>query len=71
MYRLNCALGDSIADRLCAYSEKSGVSKVNIVSMALDQYLTEQETKQKIMEQLADPNKLAEMMKVLKDSNLV
>lgn len=71
MYRLNCALGDNIADRLSAYSEKSGVSKVNIVSMALDQYLTEQETKQKIMEQLADPNKLAEMMKVLKDSNLV
>lgn len=65
MYRMNCHLTDEIAARLCDYCERTGVAKVTVISMALDQYLNEQEIKRKILEQFADPEKLAEIYKIV------
>lgn len=65
MYRLNCHLADNLGTRFCNYCERTGVSKVTVVSMALDQYLNEQEMKCKLLEQLSDPEKLAEICKIV------
>jgi predicted DNA-binding protein len=65
MYRLNCHLTDELGDRLGDYCERAGVTKVTVVSMALDQYLNEQEVKCKLLEQLSDPMKLTEICKIL------
>ena len=65
MYRLNCHLTDDLGDRLANYCERAGMMKVSVVSMALDQYLNEQETKCKLLEQLSDPAKMAEICKLM------
>lgn len=65
MYRMNCHLTDEIAARLCDYCERTGVAKVTVISMALDQYLNEQELKRKILEQFTDPEKMAEICKIV------
>lgn len=65
MYRMNCHLTDEIAARLCDYCERTGVAKVTVISMALDQYLNEQELKRKILEQFADPEKISEICKIV------
>lgn len=65
MYRMNCHLTDEIAARLCDYCERTGVAKVTVISMALDQYLNEQELKRKILEQFADPEKMAAICKIV------
>lgn len=65
MYRLNCHLTDDLGDRLANYCERSGMMKVSVVSMALDQYLKEQETRCKLLEQLSDPAKMAEICKLM------
>lgn len=64
MYRLNCHLTDNLGARLCDYCERTGIAKVTVVSMALDQYLNEQEAKRKLLEQLSDPMKLTEICKI-------
>lgn len=65
MYRMNCHLTDEIAARLCDYCGRTGVAKVTVISMALDQYLNEQELKRKIFEQFSDPEKMAEICKIV------
>lgn len=65
MYRMNCHLTDELAARLCDYCERSGMAKVYVISMALDQYLNEQEVKRKVLEQLSDPAKLTEICKIM------
>lgn len=65
MYRMNCHLTDDLGARLCDYCERTGVAKVTVVSMALDQYLNEQEVKRKLLEQLSDPMKLTEICKIV------
>lgn len=65
MYRLNCHLTDELGARLGDYSERTGVTKVTVISMALDQYLNEQEAKRKVLEQLSDPAKLTEICKIM------
>lgn len=65
MYRLNCHLSDDLGDRLGNYCERSGMMKVAVVAMALDQYLNEQEAKRKLLEQLSDPAKLTEICKIM------
>lgn len=65
MYRLNCHLTDDLGDRLANYCERAGMMKVSVVSMALDQYLTEQEARCKLLEQLSDPAKMAEICKLM------
>lgn len=65
MYRLNCHLTDDLADRLTNYCESAGMMKVSVVSMALNQYLKEQETRCKLLEQLSDPAKMAEICKLM------
>jgi len=65
MYRLNCHLTDNLGTRLCEYCERTGVAKVTVVSLALDQYLNEQEMKCKLLEQLSDPAKMAEICKIV------
>lgn len=65
MYRMNCHLTDELGTRLCDYCERSGIAKVYVISMALDQYLNEQEAKRKVLEQLSDPAKLTEICKIM------
>lgn len=65
MYRLNCHLTDNLGTRFCEYCERAGVPKVTVVSLALDQYLNEQEMKCKLLEQLSDPAKMAEICKIV------
>ena len=65
MYRLNCHLSDDLGDRLANYCERSGMLKVAVVAMALDQYLKEQEVRCKLLEELSDPAKLAEVCKLM------
>lgn len=65
MYRLNCHLTDDLGDRLANYCERAGMMKVSVVSLALDQYLKEQETRCKLLEQLSDPARLAEVCKLM------
>lgn len=65
MYRLNCHLTDDLGDRLGNYCERSGMMKVSVVSSALDQYLKEQEVRCKLLEELSDPAKLAEVYKLM------
>lgn len=65
MYRLNCHLTDDLGDRLANYCERAGMMKVSVVSMSLDQYLKEQEARCKLLEQLSDPAKMAEICKLM------
>lgn len=65
MYRLNCHLTDELGDRLANYCERAGMMKVSVVSTALDQYLKEQEVRCKLLEQLSDPAKMAEICKLM------
>lgn len=65
MYRLNCHLTDDLADRLANYCDRAGMMKVSVVSMALNQYLKEQEARCKLLEQLSDPAKMAEICKLM------
>lgn len=65
MYRLNCHLTDELGARLCDYCECTGIAKVTVVSMALDQYLNEQDAKRKLLEQLSDPMNLTEICKIV------
>ena len=50
MYRMNCHLTDELGTRLCDYCERTGVAKVTVISMALDQYLNEQDVKRKLLD---------------------
>lgn len=65
MYRMNCHLTDELGARLCDYCERTGMAKVYVISMALGQYLNEQEAKRKVLEQLSDPAKLTEICKIM------
>ena len=65
MYRLNCHLTDELGDRLANYCERAGMMKVSVVSLALDQYLKEQEVRCKVLEELSNPAKLAEVCKLM------
>ena len=65
MYRLNCHLTDELGDRLANYCERAGMMKVSVVSLALDQYLKEQEVRYKLLAELSDPAKLAEVCKLM------
>lgn len=65
MYRLNCHLTDELGDRLSNYCERAGMMKVSVVSLALDQYLKEQEVRSKVLEELSDPAKLVEVCKLM------
>ena len=65
MYRLNCHLSDDLGDRLGNYCERSGMLKVAVVAMALDQYLKEQEARCKLLDELSDPAKMAEICKIM------
>lgn len=65
MYRMNCNLSDELAARMCSYCECTGLAKVYVISMALNEYLNEQEAKSKLLKQLSDPAKLTEICKIM------
>lgn len=65
MYRMNCHLTDELGARLCDYCERTCVPKVTVISMALDQYLNEQDVKRKLLDQLSDPAMLTEICKIV------
>ena len=62
MYRLNWNLPDELAARLQAYSKKTGVAKVNVVILALNSYLDEQEYKAAMLQKMSDPSTLASLL---------
>lgn len=63
-YRLNCLLDAEIGVRLTERSQKSKLTKVAIVTLALDQYLKQADMLEKLQAELtADPVKLAEVCK--------
>lgn len=65
MYRTNVNLTDELGARLVSYSEKTGIPRAGIIAMAVDQYLNEQEFKQKVLEELKDPEKMGVLIKSL------
>lgn len=65
MYRFNCQFSDELGERLADYSEKMGMSKVAVVTIALSEYLNTAEVKQKLLSQLGDPMQFAEMCKAM------
>lgn len=65
MYRMSVYLTDDLGARLVSYSEKSGVPRAVIIATAVDQYLKEQELKQKVLEELKDPEKMGALLKTL------
>ena len=63
-YRLNCFLDADLGVRLAECSKKTKLSKVSIVTLALNQYLQQAELLEKIQaEMVNDPAKLAEVCK--------
>ena len=65
MYRLNCQLPDERGNRLSDYSARTGIAKVAIVTQALDQYLKEQEARDRLVDQLSDPEIMGKVCKAL------
>lgn len=65
MYRLNCNLSDDLATRLGEYCDRTGISRVTVVTLALNQYLMQEEVKLKLMDELTNPSKMAEVYKAL------
>ena len=65
MYRTNVNLTDELGARLVAYSEKTGIPRVGIIATALDQYLKQEELKQKLLAELEDPEKMGILLKTL------
>lgn len=65
MFRLNCNISDDISARLNEYSKRTGISKSNVVAMALDSFLSQEEVKQRVMERMSDPEELAKIYKML------
>lgn len=63
--RLNCNLSYDLYYRLDEYSKRTGIAKSNIVAMALDNYLVQEEFKLTVMERLSDPSELAKVYQML------
>ena len=65
MYRTSVYFTDELGARLVSYSEKTGIPRASIIATAVDQYLNEQELKQKLLEEFKDPEKMALLVKTL------
>lgn len=64
-YRLNCLLPGDLGDRLSSYASATGVTKVSIVTAALDSYLTVQNAARQMVDRLSDPMVLASVVSSL------
>lgn len=64
-YRLNCHITTELGSRLCDYCERTGMSKVNVVMVALDNYFTQEQVRFELTEKMKDPLILAEVTKRL------
>ena len=64
-YRLNVLLPLELGDRLSDFSVMSGMTKVAIVTAALDSYLTSQLAARKLIERLSDPEVMASVVSTL------
>lgn len=64
-YRLNCLLPGDLGDRLSAYASATGVTKVAIVTAALDSYLTVQNAARQMVDRLSDPMVMAAVVSSL------
>lgn len=70
MFRLNCNISDDISERLHNYCARTGITKSNVVAMALDNYLSQEEMKLRLMARMSDPEEMAKIYKMLGSPSL-
>ena len=56
---------EMLSELMYDYADRTGIPRVTIVSLALDQYLMQEEAKRKMIADMGDPVKLAEIYRVL------
>ena len=64
-YRLNAHLPLELGERLCSFCETTGLTKVAVVSAALDSYLITAMAARQMVERLSDPMVLATVVTAL------
>lgn len=65
MYRFNCHLSDELGERMGKFAERAGMSKVTLVTLALNTYMDQEDMKRQLMEKMSDPYTLAEVCKAM------
>lgn len=58
-YRLNVYLDDDLGDMLQAYVDRTRVTKVSVVTLAMREYLEAQALREALVEKMKDPQQLA------------
>lgn len=64
-YRLNVALDAGLGDMLQNYVDRTRVTKVSVVTLALREYLEAQAIREALIEQMKDPKQLIEIAEKL------
>lgn len=64
-YRLNVHLPLELGDRLCSFCDATGLTKVAVVSAALDSYLATAMAARQMVDRLSDPMVLASVVSSL------
>ena len=64
-YRLNAHLPLELGERLCSFCETTGLTKVAVVSAALDSYLTTAMAVRRMVDGLSDPMVMAAVVSSL------
>lgn len=64
-YRLNAHLPLELGERLCSFCETTGLTKVAVVSAALDSYLTTAMAARQMVDRLSDPMVMAAVVSSL------
>lgn len=64
-YRLNAHLPLELGERLCSFCETTGLTKVAVVSAALDSYLTTAMAARQMVDRLSDPMVMAAVVSAL------
>lgn len=64
-YRLNVHLPIDLGERLCAYCDATGLTKVAVTAAALDSYLTTAMAARKMVDRLSDPMVMAAVVSSL------
>lgn len=64
-YRLNVHLPLELGERLCAYCDSTGLTKVAVTAAALDSYLTTAMAARQMVERLSDPVVMAAVVSSL------
>lgn len=66
MYRLNINLPDEMADKLAAFCQKHSITRTNLVTNALQNYMQTMEVQAAIIDRLkSDPAYVAKLAKLM------